>query len=283
MSIRIVTDSGADLESHEYQELQVELIPIPMTMDGTTYLADASFDKSDFFRMLKEAEAFPSTSQPSPAQFQAIFEDARQKGDELIYITLSSGLSGTYQSACMIRDLDEYDNVYVVDSLTATLGQKLLVMEAVRLRKQGKTAREIAATLESIRDRVRIYAGIDTLEYLYKGGRLSRASASIGTLARIKPVISVNVEGKIQLIGKGLGIGKAISIVNSFVEKMPPDPNYPVLCVYSGSPANLTELREKAKKAIDLDVPEEQCFSLGPVIGAHIGEGAFGFIYISKD
>lgn len=283
MSIRIVTDSGADLESYEYQELQVELIPIPMTMDGTTYLADASFDKSDFFRMLKEAEAFPSTSQPSPAQFQAIFEDARQKGDELIYITLSSGLSGTYQSACMIRDLDEYDNVYVVDSLTATLGQKLLVMEAVRLRKQGKTAREIAATLESIRDRVRIYAGIDTLEYLYKGGRLSRASASIGTLARIKPVISVNVEGKIQLIGKGLGIGKAISIVNSFVEKMPPDPNYPVLCVYSGSPANLTELREKAKKAINLDVPEEQCFSLGPVIGAHIGEGAFGFIYISKD
>ncbi len=283
MSIRIVTDSGADLESYEYQELQVELIPIPMTMDGTTYLADASFDKSDFFRMLKEAEAFPSTSQPSPAQFQAIFEDARQKGDELIYITLSSGLSGTYQSACMIRDLDEYDNVYVVDSLTATLGQKLLVMEAVRLRKQGKTAREIATTLESIRDRVRIYAGIDTLEYLYKGGRLSRASASIGTLARIKPVISVNVEGKIQLIGKGLGIGKAISIVNSFVEKMPPDPNYPVLCVYSGSPANLTELREKAKKAINLDVPEEQCFSLGPVIGAHIGEGAFGFIYISKD
>lgn len=283
MSIRIVTDSGADLESYEYQDLQVELIPIPMTMDGTTYLADASFDKSDFFRMLKEAEAFPSTSQPSPAQFQAIFEDARQKGDELIYITLSSGLSGTYQSACMIRDLDEYNNVYVVDSLTATLGQKLLVMEAVRLRKQGKTAREIAATLESIRDRVRIYAGIDTLEYLYKGGRLSRASASIGTLARIKPVISVNVEGKIQLIGKGLGIGKAISIVNSFVEKMPPDPNYPVLCVYSGSPANLTELREKAKKAIDLDVPEEQCFSLGPVIGAHIGEGAFGFIYISKD
>lgn len=283
MSIRIVTDSGADLESYEYQELQVELIPIPMTMDGTTYLADASFDKSDFFRMLKEAEAFPSTSQPSPAQFQAIFEDARQKGDELIYITLSSGLSGTYQSACMIRDLDEYDNVYVVDSLTATLGQKLLVMEAVRLRKQGKTAREIAATLESIRDRVRIYAGIDTLEYLYKGGRLSRASASIGTLARIKPVISVNVEGKIQLIGKGLGIGKAISIVNSFVEKMPPDPNYPVLCVYSGSPANLTELREKAKKSINLDVPEEQCFSLGPVIGAHIGEGAFGFIYISKD
>lgn len=283
MSIRIVTDSGADLESYEYEQLQVELIPIPMTMDGTTHLADASFDKSDFFRMLKEAESFPTTSQPSPAAFQAAFEDARQKGDELVYITLSSGLSGTYQSACMIKDLDEYSNVYVVDSLTATLGQKLLVMEAVRLRSQGKTAREIAETLEAIRDKVRIYAGIDTLEYLYKGGRLSRASASIGTLARIKPVISVNTEGKIQLIGKGLGIGKAISIVNSFVEKLPPDPDYPVLCVYSGSPANLTELREKAKKAIGLDVPEEQCFSLGPVIGAHIGEGAFGFIYISKD
>lgn len=283
MSIRIVTDSGADLEAYEYDQLQVELIPIPMTMDGTTYLADAGFDKNDFFRMLKEAESFPTTSQPSPAQFQAVFEDARQKGDELIYITLSSGLSGTYQSACMIRDLEEYGNVYVVDSMTATLGQKLLVLEAVRLRQQGKTAREIAETLESIRDRVRIYAGIDTLEYLYKGGRLSRASASIGTLARIKPVIAVNEEGKIQLIGKGLGIGKAISIVNSFVEKMPPDPNYPILCVYSGNMDNLTELRGKAEKALGLQVPEEQCFSLGPVIGAHIGEGAFGFIYISKE
>lgn len=283
MSIRIVTDSGADLESYEYQELQVELIPIPMTLDGTTYLADASFDKNDFFHMLKEAESFPTTSQPSPGQFQAVFEDARQKGDDLIYITLSSGLSGTYQSACMIRDLEEYGNVYVVDSLTATLGQKLLVLEAVRLRQQGKTAREIAETLESIRDRVRIYAGIDTLEYLYKGGRLSRASASIGTLARIKPVIAVNEEGKIQLIGKGLGIGKAISIVNGFVEKMPPDPNYPILCVYSGNTDNLTELRGKAEKVLGLHVPDTQCFSLGPVIGAHIGEGAFGFIYISKE
>lgn len=283
MSIRIATDSGADLESWEYGSLGVELIPIPITIDQRTYMADENFNKNDFYRLLENAEIFPTTSQPSPASFQKAYENARQAGDELIYITLSSALSGTYQSARMIRELEDYDNVYVVDSLSATLGQKLLVLEAVRLRDLGKTAPEIAEALDALKHRICIYAAIDTLEYLYKGGRVSRASAGIGTLARIKPVITVTREGTVQVIGKGLGTAKAMSIVNGLVEKNPPDENYPILGIYSSSTDNMNLLREKAEKALGLKVPDDKCFSLGPVIGAHVGPGVSGFIYIGKE
>lgn len=282
MSIRIITDSGADLESQEFEQLHVDLIPLSITVDQRTYPANQNFNKADFFRMLEKAQIFPTTSQPAPADFQKVFEDARQNGDDVVYIALSSALSGTYQCANLVKELDCFDNVYIVDSLSATLGQKLLVMEAVRLRDRGYTAEEIAAELNALKGRIRIYAGVDTLEYLYKGGRLSKASASIGTLARIKPVITLTPEGTVHVAGKGMGKAKAMSIINGLVEKNPPDWAYPVLGVYSGSQDNLTELREKAQK-LGLSVPEEQCFGLGPVIGAHVGPGAYGFIYIGQE
>lgn len=282
MSIRIVTDSGADLEAQEFEQLQVELVPLSITVDQRTYQANKTFNKADFFRMLEKADIFPTTSQPAPGDFDAIFSDARAHGEDVVYIALSSALSGTCQTANTVKLLGEYDNVYIVDSLSATLGQKLLVLEAAKLRDRGYTAAEIAAELEAIKSRIRIYAGVDTLEYLYKGGRLSRASASIGTLARIKPVITVTQEGTVHVAGKGMGKAKAMSIVNGLVEKNPPDWAYPVLGIYSGNQDNLTELREKAQK-IGLNVPEEHCFGLGPVIGAHVGPGAYGFIYIGQE
>lgn len=281
MSIRIVTDSGADLDAREYQQLSVDLIPLSITVDHRTYPANAAFNKTDFFRMLEKAEIFPTTSQPAPADFQKVFEDARQNGDEVIYIALSSALSGTCQCASLVKELEEHDHVHIIDSLSATFGQKLLVLETVRLRELGYTASEIVAELEALKSRVRIYAGVDTLEYLYKGGRLNRAAAGLGTLAHIKPVISLSREGTVHLSGKGLGKAKAMNIVCDLVAKDLPDPAYPILGAYSGSPDNLILLRQKLSK-LDLDIPEENCFILGPVIGAHIGPGAYGIIYIAQ-
>lgn len=281
MSIRIFTDSGADLEAREYDQLQVGLVPLSITVDQRTYSANQTFNKADFFEMLQKAEIFPTTSQPSPGDFDAVFSSARENGDELLYIALSSALSGTYQTANTVKALGEYENVYIVDSLSATLGQKLLVLQAAKLRDMGYSAKDIAAELEALKGRVRIFAGVDTLEYLYKGGRLSRASASIGTLARIKPVITVTQEGIVHVVGKGMGRGKAISIINGLVEKNPPDWTYPVLGIYSGGTENLSDLREKAQK-IGVTIPDDQCFELGPVIGAHVGPGVYGFIYIAQ-
>lgn len=282
MSIRIVTDSGADLEPREYEELGVGLIPLSITIDQRTYEANALFNKMDFFRMLEKAEIFPSTSQPAPADFQSVFEAARENGDELIYISLSSALSGTWQCANLVRELEEYDNVYIVDSRSATLGQKLLVLQAVKLRELGFSAADIAEELRALAPRIRIFAGVDTLEYLQKGGRLSKAAASIGTLARVKPVITLTQEGSVHVHGKGLGKAKAMSIITSAIEKDMPDTDYPILGIYSGTIDNLTELRIKALK-MGVDVSPEKCFHLGPVIGAHVGPGAYGIIYIAKD
>lgn len=280
--IRILTDSAADLEPQEFSDLNLELVPLSITVDQRIYQADLNFNKQDFFRLLEASSIFPTTSQPAPADFETIFEDARQKGDELIYISLSSALSGTFQCASVVQAMGDFDNVYLVDSLTATLGQKVLVLHGAWLRDRGFPAAEIAARLNSLKSRIRIFAGLDTLEYLQKGGRLSKTAAGIGTLARIKPVVTVTRQGTVSVAGKCLGKGKAMSQIVSLLEKEPPDPRYPCYGVYSSSRDNLDELRQKIAKT-GLDIPDEACFSIGPVIGAHIGPGAYGVVYVAKE
>lgn len=282
MSIRIVTDSGADLEREEYQRCDVELVPLGLTIDGRIYRADEKFNKTDFFRLLEAAKVFPKTSQPAPAEFEQLFEAAKQAGDQVVYISIASALSGTFQTASVVKALGEYDNVWIVDSRSATLGQKQLVMEAVRLRALGKTAPEIAEALERIRGRIRVYAGLDTLEYLRKGGRLGRAAAGLGTLARIKPVVTISPEGTVQVAGKCMGKARAMKEILGLAEKSEPDPGYPIYGVYSGSQEAVLELAAKlAEQGVEL--PTAQMFSLGPVIGAHIGPGAYGIVYIAKE
>lgn len=279
MSIRIVTDSGADLEAAEYSQYQIELVPLGLTIDGRIYSANRQFNKADFFRMLEAAKVFPKTSQPAPSEFEAVFEDAREKGDQVVYISIASALSGTYQTATVVKGLCEYDNVFVVDSRTATLCQKLLVLHAAKLRDEGKTAEQIVSALEQLRGRVRVYAGLDTLEYLRKGGRLGRAAASLGTLARIKPVVTVGKDGSVQVAGKCMGVSRAMKEIQSLMEKNPADPDYPIYGIYSGNQDNTLELLERLGLQ---DAVRGQIYGIGPVIGAHIGPGAYGVVYVEK-
>lgn len=280
--IRILTDSAADLEPQEFSSLGLELVPLSITVDQRIYQADLRFNKQDFFRLLEASPIFPTTSQPAPADFETLFADAQQKGDEVIYVSLSSALSGTFQCASVVQAMGDFSNVYLVDSLTATLGQKLLVLHAAWLRDRGFPAAEIAARLNALRSRIRIFAGLDTLEYLQKGGRLSKTAAGIGTLARIKPVVTVSRQGAVQVAGKCLGKSKAMSQIVSLLEKEPPDLRYPLYGVYSGSRDNLDELRQKVAKS-GLDIADEMCFGIGPVIGAHIGPGGYGVVYVAKE
>jgi DegV family protein with EDD domain len=281
MSIRIVTDSAADLEAAEFARYGIELLPLTLNVDQRSFAATETFNKADFFRMLEVAEVFPTTSQPTPAQFETLFEDARQKGDELIFISLAGVLSGTNQSANAIRGLGDYDNVYIIDSKTVTMAQKLLVVRAAELRDQGKSAPEIVRALEALRSRVKVYAGLDTLEYLRRGGRLGRAAAGIGTLARIKPVVTVSGEGAVQVAAKGIGKARAMKELCALVEKSPPDPSFPIYGLYAGNDENLQELLPKLA-ALGIEVPADHQFCIGPIIGAHVGPGAYGLAYVAK-
>lgn len=281
MSIRIYTDSGADLELREVQDRNIGIIPLTLQMGGKTYRATPDFPKEKFFQLLASVEEFPTTSQPAPADYEDIYEDAKAAGDDVIVITISSALSGTCQCARTAKNIGDFDNVYIIDSLSGSLGQKLLVIEACNLRDRGFGAAEIAERIERLKHRIRIYAAVDTLEYLYKGGRLSKAAAGIGTMAQLKPILTVTKEGTIHVAGKAIGKGKATKQIVTFVEKAPIDHHYPVYGLYSGDKSNYLDLCSKLEK-IDVTLTESDGYSLGPVIGAHVGPGAYGIVYIAE-
>ena len=166
--VRIITDSAADFETVELQSMNITCIPLTVLFDEKEYQENVDLSKNEFYELLAGTEGFPKTSQASPQILQDLFENAHAKGEEAIYITLSSALSGTYQSAVMVQKMLGYDTCYVVDGLNATGGQRMLVEYAVRLRDEGKSGAEICAAVEAVRRRVVLYACVDTLEYLYR-------------------------------------------------------------------------------------------------------------------
>ena len=222
--IRIITDSAADLSPAEYEQLNITCIPLTVMFGEAEYQENVNLGKDQFYDLLLNSGHPPKTAQPSPQLLMDLFEEAHAAGDSAIYITLSSALSGTYQNAVMTKNLLGYDNCHVVDSLNATGGQRLLVQYAARLRDEGKTVEEIIAGVEDIRGRITLYACIDTLEYLYKGGRISQTVYKLGTLANIKPIITVERDGGIGIPAKAMGMRKGIDHQCKQVAQIPRGP-----------------------------------------------------------
>ena len=162
--VKIITDSAADFEPWELEKQDIACIPLTVIFGDREYQENVNLSKEQFYDLLAREEGAPKTAQASPAVVGELFQQARQKGEEAVYITLSAALSGTYQGACMAREMAGKTGIYVVDSKNATGGQRLLVEYAVRLRDEGKPASEIAAGVEALRDRIVLYACIDTLE-----------------------------------------------------------------------------------------------------------------------
>lgn len=281
MAVRIIVDSAADYSAQEIEKRQITCVPMAITFGEEEYLDGVDLTKDEFFEKLIGGEEFPKTSQPSPAKFAECFEEAKEAGDSVVAILISGTLSGTFQSANLAKQMTEYDDIYIVDSRTATLGIRILADRAVHMRDRGKSAQEIAAELESLKSRIRIYAGLDTLEYLYKGGRLSKAQASLGKLANIKPIIKVDESGSVSLCGKQLGIKHVCRQIAKILEEETPDQNYPVYFVYSYDKKNcVTFIQSLQKKGMDFG--EVKTRGIGPTIGTHIGPGAFGIVYVKS-
>ena len=176
--LRVLTDSTADLPAALAQRMQVEIIPLQVTFENCeTYRDGLDLSPDEFYERLSECHKLPSTSQPSPEAFEKAFQDAKDAGDEVIAILLSSKISGTYQSAQIAASLVDHDKIYLIDGLSATLGNQLLVRLAVELRDEGRPAGEIVSILEEEKHKVRLLAVVDDLKYFRKGGRLSGAVA----------------------------------------------------------------------------------------------------------
>ena len=279
--VRIITDSAADFEPAELARMKIACIPLTVFFGEQEYHENENLTKDQFYQLLIGSESFPKTSQASPQILLDLFEDAQKHGDEAIYITLSSSLSGTYQNAVMASGMMEKGTCYVADSRNGTGGQRMVVEYAVRLRDEGKSASEILQALETMRDRIELYACIDTLEYLYRGGRISQVAYKLGTLANIKPIINVDKEGRVIVPAKAMGMRKGMDYLCKRVDTQKPDGDFPLYVMYTNNRAVGQALAEKLRAA-GTEVPEERIIQVGAAIGAHVGPEACGLVYVGK-
>lgn len=277
--IRILLDSSADYSAQEAKEHNLELVPINITFNGKNYLDGIDITKDEFYDLLTSSEEFPKTAQPSPQDYVDLFEDAKEKGDSIVYLSLSSSLSGTFQSATLAKSMVEYDEIYLVDTLSATRAIRIMAEYACKLREEGNDAATIAEKLEEFKSRVVILAALDTLEYLSKGGRLSKTAAAVGELANLKPIITVTPEGTIGVPAKALGRNKAISTLTKMITEKQIDTTFPIYSLYAVGEENTEKLEQKLGKE---GVRVTKRLQIGPTIGCHVGPGAYGVIFVTK-
>ena len=277
--IRIVVDSSADYALEELKEKNMQMVSLTITVGEKSYRGGVDITADELYEMLLAGESFPKTSQPSPQDFYEIFKDAKEKGDSVVCITLSTGLSGTFQSATLAKNMTDYSEIYLVDSLAATHLIRVMADYACKLRDEGKSASEIAQAVTELQPRVKVLAGVDTLEFLYKGGRLNRATAVIGELANLKPIITIVKDGTLSVVGKCIGRNKAVAYITKAMAAKEIDTNFPVYSIYAYGSENTEKLEEKLEE-IGIHCDKRQ--QLGTTIGTHIGPGAFAVVYVEK-
>ena len=279
MSVQIIVDSSVDVAERFRERLHI--VPLIIHFGEEELIDGVTINKEQFYRRLVESEQLPFTSQASPVAFQKVYEEVTQAGDSAVVITLASKLSGTYQSACIAAE--DFDNIYVVDSQTAAIGTGVLTEYALARAEAGADARELASELERKREDVCLVALLDTLEYLKRGGRISKTAALAGGLLNIKPMITVR-DGEVVLIGKARGAKQGNSLL---VEKIRAcggiDFDLPILLGYSGLSGE--SLETYVEYSHDLwergtEILDKTCIS--GVIGTHTGPGVVAAAFFRK-
>lgn len=279
MCVRIIVDSSTNV-SEKYRE-KIQFVPLTVRFGDREYLDGVELSKHQFYEMLVESDVLPTTSQATPAAFADCFEAIASAGDSAVVITLSSKLSGTYQSAVLAAE--DYPNIYVVDSQSVAIGTGVLAQYAVELAQQGMGAEEIAQELTQQREKVCVVALLDTLEYLKKGGRISKTVAFAGGMLNIKPVVTIQ-DGAVALIGKARGSRNGNNLlVEKIREAGGVDFERPVLLGYTGLSSALLEKYVDDSKALWADhVDKLDGCLLCSVIGTHAGPGAVAVAFFRK-
>lgn len=277
--IRILTDSTVDLLPEDVSTLGVRVVPLAVHFGDEHYEDGVDLGHEQFYEMLEQSHKLPTTSQPSPERFMTEFERARDDGDDLICILLSSTLSGTFQSAQIAAEEVGYDRIFLVDSHTVSLAAQLLVRRAAARITQGWSAEEIVKDLTDAREHLHIFAIVDTLKYLHKGGRLPTAAAIAGGLLGIKPVIGVQ-NGKVGLADKARGLpGAYVAIFKQIQKAGGVDETWPVMVGYTGKRHGVEPFMRYATQNLGLNEPLVR--PIGAVVGTHAGPGAAGIAFFS--
>lgn len=282
MAIQFIVDSAADILPEEARALGILHMPLKVLF-GTEEYADAvDLTHQAFYEKLIESDTLPTTCQIPPAEFEAVFKQVTDRGDTAVVVTISSKLSGTYQSA-MIAAEEYAGKVFVVDSESVCIGERILLLRGLELEKAGLSAEKVAAQLDVEKHTIRLIALLDTLEYLKKGGRISAATALAGSLLSIKPVVALE-EGKVAMVGKARGSKQGNNLLRELVHKCGGiNFSKPFALAYSGLSDGLLQkyIADSAElwqgQALDLPIT-----TVGCAIGTHVGPGAIAVAFFEN-
>lgn len=277
MSVRIYIDSSADTTAAVREKCTV--VPLTVRFGEKEFTDGITIDYKLFYKKLAECPDLPATSQPTPAAFAAVYEEAVSAGDQVVVVTISSKLSGTYQSAS-IAAMDYPDRVYVVDSMNAAIGTGILAELGLSLAESGMSAADIAQQLTEERKNIRLYAMVDTLEYLKRGGRISKTVAFAGELLSIKPIITVQ-DGVVEMVGKARGAKQGNLQLSKLALNADVDFSKPLLLGFTGLSDTALNTYIEGSSDVWGDHPVNTA-AIGSVIGTHVGPGAVAMAFFKK-
>lgn len=277
MSIKIITDSTADIPPELLEKYDIRRVPLSVIIGDKSYKDWEEMSPKEFYRIIRETDIIPQTSQVTPNTFMEVYKEEIEKGNSIISIHLTSKASGTYQSALIAKETLNEGDITVIDSKGYSLGIGLMALEAAKMAKEGKTKDEIVNKVYDMIDRMRYIFSVDSLDYLRKGGRLSYAQAFIGGMLNIKPILWVR-DGELEVIDKVRGskkvIEKFLDYMSSFRNDFQDQTIAIVHCDNVEMALQIKEAITQRFKVGDIIVGEVGC-----VIGAHAGPGTSAVIF----
>lgn len=280
MKIAIVTDSTSYLTTEEVENNNITVVPLPVVIDGKEYDEGQDISSEEFYQKLKQSQSFPVTSQPPIGKMIEIYENLVKQGyDTIISIHISSSLSGLVHSLKSIENSIDGLNLYVYDSTITIRLMGILVLEAARMAKENKTPDNIIERLDQLKKTFKVYCIVGDLQVLVRGGRLSNASAFVGTLLRIKPILTMNESHEVVALEKIRSTKKAIKRVEEIFDEQIKSVNYPLRLIVVH--ANSEKMALRWRKSLLEKYPDYpiELSNFGSVLGSHLGEGALALAW----
>ena len=285
-NIYIVTDSTADIPLKLRESLNIEMIPLTVHFGDEALLDAIDIHPDTFYERLTQEEMIPTTSQPSPGDFLQLYKRILQadRDAHIISLHLSSALSGTFQSATLAKNLLEADGdkLTLIDTLSASYGLGAMAITAAKAAQRGKTVDEIVQLAHQLRERMAIFFLVDTLEYLEKGGRIGKATAFVGSLLKIKPILTIDDEGEVSSVDKARGQLKAMNKINDWLTtKFATDEPVDLYILHASAENYAKRLEENVRAHFQVVGVEYR--DIGAVIGTHTGPGTTAVIMVPSD
>lgn len=281
--VKVITDSTADIPEELRRELGIEMVPLKVHLAGETYLDGVTLTPSEFYEKLAEVDELSTTSQPTPNEFVEMYRKVtgEQKYD-IISIHLSSAMSGTYQSAVLAQSmLEEELRIEVIDSKKASYAHGMIVVAVAEAARAGKKLEQCREIAERYIKELKVYFMVDTLKYLEKGGRIGKASALVGSLLNIKPILKLDEDGEVAADEKVRGKKRALTRIYEKLKQEAAGEPVDIGLLHANREEEIRVIEETLRE--HLDIAQLRVAELGPVIGTHAGPGTIGFAIIKAE